>query len=50
MHSDLLGDPVEVGPIAGLELGMEELAIGPNFECSAASRNQCVALARDSLS
>ena len=33
-------DGVEVGPIAGIELGMEELAIGADFEGAAARRDQ----------
>src|SRR5262249_55916282 len=33
-------DLVEIGPVAGVELGMEEFAIGANFKCAAARRNQ----------
>ena len=31
---------VEIGPVAGIEFGMEELAIGADFECAAARGNQ----------
>jgi len=31
---------VEVGPVAGIEFGVEELAIGANFEGAAARWNQ----------
>ena len=31
---------VEIGPVAGIEFGVEELAIGADFECAAARRNQ----------
>jgi hypothetical protein len=37
---DRLNDFVEVRPLAGLELGMEQFAIGANFEGAAARRNQ----------
>jgi hypothetical protein len=37
---DGLDDLVEIRPVAGLELGMEEFAIGANFEGAAARRNQ----------
>ena len=37
---DLLNDLVEIRPFAGLEFGMEQFAIGANFEGSAARRNQ----------
>ncbi len=31
---------VKVGPVAGIEFGMQELAIGANFKCAAARRNE----------
>jgi hypothetical protein len=37
---DRLNDFVEIRPLAGLEFGMEQFAIGANFEGSAARRNQ----------
>ena len=37
---DRLNDLVEVRPLAGLEFGMEQFAIGANFEGAAARRNQ----------
>ena len=37
---DGLDDFVEIRPLAGLELGMEQFAIGANFEGPAARRNQ----------
>jgi hypothetical protein len=37
---DGLDDFVEIRPLAGLELGMEQFAIGANFEGAAARRNQ----------
>ena len=37
---DLLDDVVEVGPIARIELGMEQFAIGANFESAAARGNE----------
>ena len=37
---DPLNHGVEIRPIAGLELGVEELAISLNFECAAARGNQ----------
>ena len=37
---DLRHDGVEVGPVAGIEFGVEELAIGADFEGAAARRNQ----------
>jgi hypothetical protein len=33
-------DLVEIGPIAGIELGVKELAIGANFKGAAAGWNQ----------
>ena len=38
---DRLNDFVEIRPLAGLEFGMEQFAIGANFEGAAARRNQC---------
>jgi hypothetical protein len=35
-----LDDFVEIGPFAGIEFGMEQFAIGANFEGAAARRNQ----------
>ena len=35
---DLADDLVEVGPVAGIEFGMEQFAIGANFESAAARR------------
>ena len=37
---DRLSDLVEIRPLAGLEFGMEQFAIGANFEGAAARRNQ----------
>ena len=37
---DARNDLVEIRPLAGLELGMEQFAIGANFEGAAARRNQ----------
>jgi hypothetical protein len=37
---DLLDDLVEVRPIAGVEFGMEQFAIGANLESAAARGNQ----------
>ena len=37
---DCLNDFVEIRPLAGLEFGMEQFAIGANFEGAAARRNQ----------
>lgn len=37
---DRLNDLVEIRPLAGLEFGMEQFAIGANFEGTAARRNQ----------
>jgi len=45
---DRLNDLVEIRPLAGLEFGMEQFAIGANFEGAAARQNQrkrCDALA-----
>ena len=35
-----LNDLVEVRPLTGVEFGMEQFAIGANFEGTAARRNQ----------
>ena len=35
-----LNDLVEIRPVAGVELGMEQFAIGANLESAAARRNQ----------
>ena len=35
-----LNDLVEIRPFAGIEFGMEQFAIGANFEGTAARRNQ----------
>ena len=37
---DGLDDFVEIRPLAGIEFGMEQFAIGANFEGAAARRNQ----------
>jgi hypothetical protein len=37
---DLADDLVEIGPIAGIEFGMEQFAIGANFKGAAARRNE----------
>jgi hypothetical protein len=37
---DLADDLVEVRPIAGIEFGMEQFAIGANFKSAAARRNE----------
>lgn len=37
---DGLDDFVEIRPLAGIELGMEQFAISANFEGAAARRNQ----------
>ena len=37
---DRLNDVVEIRPLAGLEFGMEQFAIGANFEGAAARGNQ----------
>ena len=37
---DCLDDVVEVRPVAGVEFGMEQFAIGANFEGAAARGNQ----------
>ena len=37
---DRLNDFVEIRPFAGIEFGMEQFAIGANFEGAAARRNQ----------
>ena len=37
---DLANDLVEVRPVTGFEFGMEQFAIGANFKCAAARRNE----------
>ena len=37
---DRADDLVEVGPVTGIEFGMEQFAIGPNFKGAAARRNE----------
>jgi len=37
---DRANDPIEIGPIAGVEFGMEQFAIGANLEGAAARGNQ----------
>ena len=37
---DLVDDLIEVRPIAGIEFGMEQFAIGANFKSAAARRNE----------
>ena len=37
---DRLNNVVEIRPLAGFEFGMEQFAIGANFEGAAARRNQ----------
>jgi hypothetical protein len=37
---DRANNNVEVRPVAGIEFGMDKLAIGPNFKGAAARRNQ----------
>ena len=37
---DCFDDGVEVGPIAGFQLGMDELSLGANFKGAAAGRNE----------
>jgi hypothetical protein len=37
---DRLNDLVEIRPFAGIEFGMEQFAIGANFEGTTARRNQ----------
>ena len=37
---DLADDSVEIGPIAGIEFGMEQFAIGANFKSAAARWNE----------
>ena len=37
---DRLDDLVEIRPFAGLEFGIEQFAIGANFEGAAARRNE----------
>jgi len=36
----LADDLIEVGPVAGIEFGMEQFAIGADFKSAAARRNQ----------
>ena len=40
MRSDLLRDRVEIGPLAGLEFGVDEFTVEANFEGTAAGLNQ----------
>ena len=37
---DLADDLIEVGPVTGIEFGMEQFAIGANFKCASARRNE----------
>jgi hypothetical protein len=37
---DLANDRIEVGPVAGIEFGMEQFTIGVNFESAAAGRDE----------
>ena len=37
---DRLDDVVKIRPVAGIQLGMEQFAIGADFECAAARGNQ----------
>ena len=37
---DLADDLVKVGPVAGIEFGMEQFAIGANFESAATRRHE----------
>ena len=37
---DLADDGIEVGPVAGIEFGMEQFAIGANFKSAAARGNE----------
>ena len=36
----MLGDGVEIGPLAGLEFGVDEFTVDANFEGTAAGRDQ----------
>ena len=36
---NLADDVVEIGPVAGLEFGMEQFAMSANFKSAAARRN-----------
>ena len=36
---DRRNDLVEIGPVAGIEFGMKEFAIGADFKCAAARWN-----------
>ena len=40
MRSDLRGNRVEIGPLAGLEFGVNEFTVDANFEGTAAGRDQ----------
>jgi hypothetical protein len=40
MRSDLRGNRVEIGPLAGLEFGVDEFTVDANFEGTAAGRDQ----------
>ena len=40
MRCDLRGNRVEIGPLAGLEFGVDEFTVDANFEGTAAGRNQ----------
>jgi hypothetical protein len=40
MRSDLRSDRVEIGPLAGLEFGVDEFTVNANFEGTAAGRDQ----------
>ena len=40
MRSDLLRDRVEIGPLAGLEFGVDEFTVDANFEGTTAGRDQ----------
>ena len=40
MRSDLRGNRVEIGKLAGLEFGVDEFTVDANFEGTAAGRDQ----------
>ena len=40
MRSDLRGNRVEIGPLAGFEFGVDEFTVDANFEGTAAGRDQ----------
>jgi hypothetical protein len=40
MRSDLRGNRVEIGPLAGLKFGVNEFTVDANFEGTAAGRDQ----------